>query len=205
MIFEKVEESEEATGGGADGFKSEASEEEDPKKDVIDEIFIVDKQIVHPTSTKQQRNTTVKNNNTSTSSNTMTGTKTMDSNLKHLITYVCGINETKPTYKAVLNEGITDVDDFLCFGFETPFHYGENCTKTAIHRNHQTILSQVMAYAIHLERTNNANAKNFTAYTKADFDEWRRLHYLQWVAKKKATGSAAASNTKEKFDLESFV
>ena len=38
VIFEKVEESEEASGGGADESKSNASEEEDPGKDVIDEI-----------------------------------------------------------------------------------------------------------------------------------------------------------------------
>ena len=126
----------------------------------------------------------------------------MDADLKHPITNVCDINETKFAYTAVLYEGITDINDFLGFGFER-HHF-------TIHRNHQTKLSQVVAYAIHLETTNDANAKSFTAYIKANFDEWRRLHYLPWVTKQKATALAAASNlyagnTKEKFNLESFV
>ena len=37
-------------------------------------------------------------------------------------------------------------------------------------------------------------AKNFATWTKADFDEWRRHNYRNWLTKQKAAASEPAIN-----------
>ena len=170
----------------------------------------MDKEVVPPADTTQEQTTIITNNNSSTSTSTMVGTSTMEPSLVYLLTTVCGYNDTKEAYKAVVHAGIDTIDDFLAHGYQTPFVYDDNGTDKAIHSSNQTKLSQFIAYAIDLEAKNDANARNFTSYSKDAFNKWRRQDFPTWVSKQKAKAASASANpfvtnSKEKFELESFV
>ena len=134
----------------------------------------------------------------------------MDAPLVHLLTTVCGYNDTKDAYKAVVHAGIDTVDDFLAHGYQTPFVYDESGTVKAVHSSSQTKLSQLIAYAIDLNEKKDANARNFSTYSKDAFNKWRVYEYPTWVSKQKAKASSVstnpfATNSREKFELETFV
>ena len=173
----------------------------------ISEIISADSALRRKTP---KQTTIITHNNSSTSTSTMTGKGTMDSDLVYLLTTVCDLNNTRNAYKAVVHAGIDTVDYFLAHGYKTPFLYDNNGTKKAIHSSHQTKLSQLIAYAIDLETKKDANARNFTSYSKDEFNKWRRQDFPTWVSTQKAKAASAsanpfATNSKEKFELKSFV
>ena len=61
---------------------------------------------------------------------------TMDADLKHIITSVCGINNTQNAFKAVNNMGIHSVEDFAATPHDTTFQYDNAGVMTCVNANH---------------------------------------------------------------------
>lgn len=129
----------------------------------------------------------------------------MDADLKHIVTSVCGINDTQVAYKAVNVMGIGDVTDFAALTQGTIFQYDNAAgVKTDINTNHQLKLSQAITYTVHMQKGSDPDANTPANWTKAQ--------YPSWVAQQAAIVSAAvpasnpyATSSKDKFQLETFL
>ena len=80
----RIEESEDAPGGGTEESNI------DPENDGGFEVFTLHRQVVLLISTSNNNTSS----NTTTSRNSNISIRTMDADLRHIVTVVCGINNT---------------------------------------------------------------------------------------------------------------
>ena len=125
----------------------------------------MDNQVVQLTSTSNNNtssNAASQQQNTTTARNSNTSIRKMDTDITHIITVVCSFNSSQAGNKGIVEAGVHNLDNLLGIAYNHVFEYDDSRTTKTLNVVQQNKLLYVIAYAIYLEDTSHADAKDPT-------------------------------------------